>query len=202
MYKEQKAKGWPGLVEETTKICRQLNIEDCNETKMDLKEFKKIVNEAIKKADEALIKTEASGKTKCARILDEEYGKKKYFKEQTISETREWFKSRFGLQKFAGNYSKDKRFAKTNWLCRCGEREEEVHLARCQVYSDITARYDNLGADSQLVAFLREVLERRERLERLEEEEREATLAVETITADVSRPLDFLETSQFSHCLD
>ena len=36
----------------------------------------------------------------------------------------------------------------------------------------------------------------------VEEEEREATLAVETITADVSRPLDFLETSQFSHCLD
>ena len=195
MYKEQKAKGWPGLAEETKKICRQLNIEDCNETKMDLKDFKKIVSEAIKKEDEALIKEEASVKTKCARILDEEYGKKKYFKEQTISETREWFKSRFGLQKFAGNYSKDKRFAKTNWLCRCGEREEEVHLARCQVYSDITARYDNLGADSQLVAFLREVLERRERLERLEEEEREATLAVETITADVSRPLDFLETS-------
>ena len=202
VYNEQKAKGWPGLSEETKNICQHLGIEDCNETKMDLKEFKKIVNDAIKKEDEALIKAQAVGKTKCARVFVEKYGKKEYFKEQKISETREWFKSRFALQKFAGNYSKDKRFAKTNWLCRCGEREEEVHLARCQVYSDITARYDNLEEDSQLVAYLREVLERRERLDRLEEEEREATLAVETITADVSRPLDFLETSQFSHCLD
>ena len=88
--------------------------------------------------------------------------------------------------RFAGNYSNDKQFSKSNWLCRCGEREQEVHLAKCQVYSDISARYADLEEeDSQLVTFLREVLQRRDLLERLEREELEAPLAVEEETADV-----------------
>ena len=102
---------------------------------------------------------------------------------------------------FAGNYSNDRRFAKTGWRCRCGEREEEVHLARCQVYSDITTRYSDLSKDSQLVAFFREVLERRERLERLEEEEKE-TLVVEPNTTDVCRLMDAPGASQLSHVMD
>ena len=75
-------------------------------------------------------------------------------------------------------------------------------LARCQVYGDISARYNDLSKDSQLVGFYREVMERRERLDRLEMDEQEAPLVVEAITTDVCRPLDIPGASQFSHFLE
>ena len=202
VYKEQVAKGWPGLAKETKEICNLLGVEDCNKTEMTKKEYKKLLDKAIESKDEEMIKMQAEGKSKCLRIFQESYGRKKYFVEQTVSETREWFKCRFGMQAFAGNYSNDRRFIKTNWLCRCGEREVEAHLARCQVYGDISARYNDLGKDSQLVDFFREVLERRERLDRLEMDEQEAPLVVEAITTDVCRPLDIPGASQFSHFLE
>ena len=81
--------------------------------------------------------------------------------------------TRYGMQPFAGNFSHDKRFARSQWLCRCREaREEEQHLlsGSCPVYGDIRATYGDLREDKDLVAFFGEVLERREELE--EEEER------------------------------
>ena len=70
----------------------------------------------------------------------------------------------------------DRRFARTNWLCKCGSaRELEDHLrsGQCEVYGDIRNKYDNLEEDMTLVMFFREVLERREELE--EEEPMAAT---------------------------
>ena len=77
---------------------------------------------------------------------------------------------------FAGNYSKDVRFARTDWLCRCGkEREEESHLlsGNCNVYGEIRGRYDNLDDDNQLVKFFNDILARRDKLE--EEEKASST---------------------------
>ena len=77
------------------------------------------------------------------------------------------------MQPFAGNYSKDKRFMKSNWLCKCGqEREEENHLisGSCDVYGDIRNNYGHLDNDEDLVKFFSEVLERRDTL--LEEDEK------------------------------
>ena len=43
------------------------------------------------------------------------------------------------MTEFAENFSKDKRFQRTNWLCRCGnERESEDHITKeCLIYDDI-----------------------------------------------------------------
>ena len=98
------------------------------------------------------------------------------------------------------NYSNDKRLSRTGWLCRCGVKEVEGHLATCQVYDDITASYTNLKEDSQLVSYYREVLERRTLLddqEREEQETRDQALVVEpSITTDVCQ---YLRTGQSSH---
>ena len=189
VYKEQVRNEWPGLAKEGKTICDHLNVEDCNTTKLSKDEFKKIIEEAIKKKDEDEIKKEAEGKSKCFRIFNERYGRKEYLSNIKISEVRECFKSRFGLQPFAGNYGNDRRFARTQWLCRCGLKEQEVHLATCQVYQDISSKYDNLQDDAQLVSFFKEVLERRSRLDELEKEEQDAgdaALVVEpNITTDV-----------------
>ena len=81
------------------------------------------------------------------------------------------FRTRFGLQPFAGNYSNDKRFSRTNWLCRCRmAREEESHLltGNCEIYGDIRKKYDNLDDDANLVKFFNEVLQMRDDLDEKE----------------------------------
>ena len=78
--------------------------------------------------------------------------------------------NKFGLQAFTGNYSHDRRFEKTSWLCLCQQsREEESHLisGQCQVYGDIKDKYNDLTNDDQLVQFFSDVLARRETLETL-----------------------------------
>ena len=68
------------------------------------------------------------------------------------------------MTEFAENFSKDKRFLRTNWLCRCGnERESEDHITKeCLIYDDIRKEYEDLNDDSQLASFFSRVLERRE----------------------------------------
>ena len=63
-----------------------------------------------------------------------------------IFDVRDLFKARFALLSFAENYSHYQRFAKTNWLCKCGSaRELEDHLrsGQCEVYWEIRSKYDN-----------------------------------------------------------
>ena len=89
-------------------------------------------------------------------------------KTQNIAETREWFKTCFGLQPFAGNYSHDRRFAKSDWLCRCKTvREEEGYITsgNCEVYGDLKSQFGDLDEDRNLVDFFRAVLDRRNDLE-------------------------------------
>ena len=84
------------------------------------------------------------------------------------------YKTRYGMMAFAGNFAKDKRFAWSDWLCKCGEaREEESHLisGTCQVYGEIRHKYSNLNDDKQLVDFFNEVLSRRDELEEKEKNE-------------------------------
>ena len=106
---------------------------------------------------------------KCARIINETYGKKDYVKKKNIHNVRQQFRARFGLQPFAGNYSHDRRFAGSQWLCKCQEeREEEAHLlsGQCKVYGDLTLQYDNLTNDENLVKFFSDVLARRDELDK------------------------------------
>ena len=109
--------------------------------------------------------------------MKEDYGKKAYMDENKIEDVRFRFKSRVGLLPFAGNFSKDKRFAKSNWLCRCGEKENESHIkdGTCPIYSDIRIKYGDLDNDEDLVTFFSEVLDRRSKLELLEMEMNEAS---------------------------
>ena len=53
------------------------------------------------------------GKVKCTRIGNENYGKKAYMENKDIKSVREMFRTRFGMMPFAGNYSRDRRFART-----------------------------------------------------------------------------------------
>ena len=103
---------------------------------------------------------------------------------QTITSTRNWFKSRFSLQPFAGNFSKDKRFASTDWMCRCKEsREEEGHITsgECNTYGDLRTKFGDLKEDKKIVDFFRAVLDMRDQLE-----EEDRTRCAQTAAADAS----------------
>mgnify|MGYP007123635129 FL=1 len=94
--------------------------------------------------------------------------KEEYISSTSIKTVREQYLTRLGLLPFAGNYSHDRRFASTNWLCRCKQtREEESHLisGKCPIFGDLTKQFGDLSDDSNLVQFFREVLERRDQLD-------------------------------------
>ena len=170
IYEEQKTKQWPGLAKEVSVICQSLIIEDCNETHLDKQSYMKLVTAAIHRENERRLRLLAFGK--CERILGEDYGKKDYISKKIIFSVRQQYRTRFGLEKFAGNYSNDRRFASTEWLCRCLEaREEESHLTsrRCTVFGDLKERFGDLHDDENLVQFFHEVLARRDEIDRQKE---------------------------------
>ena len=152
-----------------------------------------MVKGAIETKNEAILKEQAENKSKCCNIMKENYGKKEYMNEKKIEEVRLMFKSRVGLLPFAGNFSHDKRFSKTNWLCRCGAKENESHITAgtCPIYDDIWQVRGDLRNDEDLVKFFSAVLERRSLLDRLEEEEGEAPSlgSGDSFTADVCQSL-------------
>ena len=176
MYREQLEKGWPGLAKEAKEICEELEIEDINTSTLTKSEFKRLTKGAIKTKNEAILKEMAHEKSKCKNIMKEDYGRKEYMNEMKIEDVRFMFKGRVGLLPFAGNYENDKKFSRTNWLCRCGEKEKEAHLTsgNCPIYDDIWEKRGDLENNEDLVKFFSAVLERRDLLDRLEEEERDA----------------------------
>jgi hypothetical protein len=174
VYREQVAMDWPGLARESQEICRQLGIEDCNNTNIAKAEYKNVVQDAITKKNEEILREQADGKTKCERIMIERYGKKPYISESLIVDVRNMYRTRVGMMPFAGNYSHDRRFAKTEWMCRCQEtKEDERHLTsgECPVYNDILEKYENLKEDGDLVKYFMEVLERRDLIDEMDKEE-------------------------------
>jgi hypothetical protein len=176
IYREQVDTEWPGLAKEASNICQQLNLEDCNKTNMTKQEYKKMLMKALLIKDEETVRNLADGKLKCKKIMEDPYGKKLYIGQKLISEVRLMFRTRTGLLPFAGNYSHDRRFAKTNWMCRCEEsKEDEPHLVagKCTVYNDIRENYGDLTEDNELVKYFSEVMERREIIDKLNEEENE-----------------------------
>ena len=176
VYQEQRTNKWPGLVKEADQICDELSVENVQSTKLSAKVYRAKLVQACHKMNEKRLKKQAEGKIKCERINDEKYGKKSYIENSKIHNVRQMFKTRYGLLPFAGNYSRDKRFSRTDWLCRCGRaKEEEQHLVsgNCEVYGEIRAAYPNLNNDEQLVKFFNEVLAMRDKLE--EEDKTRAT---------------------------
>ena len=112
---------------------------------------------------------QALARGKCERIQWEEYEKKPYIDNKTIQSVRVQFRSRFGIQRFAGNYSKDKSFARSNWMCKCLEsKESESHLmsGECKVYGAIALKYSDLSDDSNLVYLFTGILVRRDILDK------------------------------------
>ena len=149
------------------RFVKNLEGKDCNTTNMGRNKYRQLVTEACHQVNKKWLRSSATP-VKCSRILTEEYGKQNYIEESTIGDARKWFKTCFGLQNFAGNFSHDRRFAKTDWLCRCKisiEDEEHIVSGQCPVYGGLRTQFGDLGEDRNLVAYFTAVLGMREELE-------------------------------------
>ena len=101
------------------------------------------------------------------RIMD----KKEYLLSKNMFNVREHYRTRYGLLSFAGNYSNNKKYASSNWLCRCSEaREEESHLTsgNCKVFGDLQDKFGDLSQDENLIKFFSEVLSRRDQIDKVD----------------------------------
>ena len=76
VYMKQFEENWPGLASETKQICQELNIEDCNLTLLNKREYKIILTKGCHIKNEQILRATAS-EVKCNRIRQEPYGKKK-----------------------------------------------------------------------------------------------------------------------------
>ena len=172
VWEEQIIFQWPGLAAEAEYIARELNIESVRDTELSKKEYRENVTEACHRYDEKMLKEKMETKKKCARIIQDEYGRKDYFAKMIPGEVRDFFATRVQMLALAGNYSRDNRFRRTGWLCLCGEREEQEHiLLHCSKYDDIREKYSDLSCDENIVRFFRDVLAKRDKVR--EEEEKE-----------------------------
>ena len=86
IYEEQRQEKWPGLAVETELICQELQIEDCNITRLSKSEYRKVVVRACHAMNEKLLLSQAKGK--CDRLNYEKYGKKEYIGLKNIYNVR------------------------------------------------------------------------------------------------------------------
>ena len=61
-YEDQKKNDWPGLAKETTKLCQDLGIEDCNTTSLNRTKYKNMVLGPCHAKNEQFLRSQAKGK--------------------------------------------------------------------------------------------------------------------------------------------
>ena len=148
---------------EAEDICNRLGLEDVNKTQVSKHVFKNLFIKAARREDEKYLRTNMEGKTKVQDLVTENVSLKSYFKEKSLSSTREMFRIRTNMNKLKGNFKHDKRNADA--LCVACGKEEEInsHVMYCPSYADLKQGRD-MSKNMDLVYFFRDIMKRREKL--------------------------------------
>ena len=88
IYYEQVKNHWPGLAQETEDICSNLGIEDVNVTMLSRTQFSKVVDTAIIKNEDDIMKSETTENPKMKRIREDAWGMKDYAKHGNLYTVR------------------------------------------------------------------------------------------------------------------
>ena len=165
MMEEQVSNKWPGLVDEVEELCETLMIEDPRMTEMGKKAYNKVVKEACKWKDEAMMKEEMEKmKDKKMKIMySQDLEMKDYVREGTLYSARKTWEVRSHMLDVAGNYPGHNKYKNSMWKCQACDlevKEDQEHLTKCEGYEDLRADAD-LGHESELVDFFSRVMERR-----------------------------------------
>ena len=116
---------WPAACTRSRSCVRVKNCNESNMFEMNNKLYRQMLLQKCKEKDELLLRQMAEGKIKCAKTMNEGYGKKGYLSLQVLSKVRQTFYTRVRMQPFAGNFPGDRRFSKTNHMCKCTKEKED-----------------------------------------------------------------------------
>ena len=158
---EQKEHKWPGLVQECMQFITELNILDPFDISLSKSEWRRIVKEAITKANSDELKDEIVNKYKKLKKSDlarEEFGRKDYLKNLSLQQARTNFKFRSSMtQHVKMNQKSNKEYADVLWRCEeCGMQDTNAHLLWCKGYESLREGKD-LGCDKQLCNYLQRI---------------------------------------------
>ena len=87
------------------------------------------------------------------------------------------------MRLFAVNFSDDRDFAPTNWLCICKDSKEEkgnIRSGRYEVNGDLKTAFGDLNKNCNLVDFFSAFLDRRGKLEEEDRLWQSSTATVDT----------------------
>ena len=120
---------------------------------------------AAKRENEILLRKGMEGKTKTQDLVTEDCSLKSYFREKSLTTTREMFRIRTNMNKLRGNFKHDKANMRTGVKCVACGLEEEVnsHVMVCLAYQDLKQGRDFMN-NLDLVKYFRDVMARREEI--------------------------------------
>ena len=155
IYLEQKRQGWPGLISETSAICKELEIPDINHSVVPNGTIKKAIKEHRKKQ-----LVELMGRSeKMASLVEDENGEaKEYMMVKNIADSRIMFRVRTRMVAFKENMKN--MYGRTNLQCeQCntGMIESQTHVLMCPGYSEQRVGVD-LGTMDGLIKYYRDVM--------------------------------------------
>ena len=156
VYEEQLRQGFPGLAQEVTAICREVGLDDVNYITL----TKVQVRNAIREHHKVEMVSEMGKKME--DLVDSETGRvKEYMLNHNIADSRTMFRYRTKMlelkENMKGRYSRDSLSCEA---CSSGDVESQLHVLSCTAYDDIREGLD-LSKDTDLVAYFREVMNRR-----------------------------------------
>ena len=170
MYEEQVNMGWPGLAEEVKMICKEVGIEDVNETEVSKEELK----EAVFYHNYKEVKEEMETKDKLNDVKHEDFTKvQDYMISKNIENARMMFSLRSRMfhcrANHHGSYGPQERGcpACVEADRRDGasggeeiEEESQSHISRCQEYEYLRRGLDLYCQDDLVKYFSAVMLER------------------------------------------
>ena len=166
VFEESHARGWPGLGEEVSQICREIGIPDVNDVCVNKEEIKT----AIWNHHYADMKKELNNSKKLMDIRDEDFSEvQEYFKQKSVGNTRLAFRVRSKMvDEIPANFkNKFKSKGEDGLICSyCdkGEIMSQSHCLECSAWVKLREGLD-LTSIMDMVAFFRRLLDERARLE-------------------------------------
>ena len=166
---EQKSENFPGLVQECYQFMNDLELINPFQYSVSKQEWKRMVKNAIMKANTNDLKEEIEEKykkLKNSELVREDFGRKDYINNLDLLQARTMFKFRSSMtQHVKMNQKSNKAYADALWRCEeCGLQDTNSHLLWCAGYEALRDGKD-LENDKQLCDYLHKVfLARNEKL--------------------------------------
>ena len=161
---EQIRHDWPGLAKEAKEICQKWKMENVTREEEEVKSkkvWKRLIQKKAKEEEEKDLKERMKKYQKLQDVIDEDYGRKSYFDEMTMKDSKLWFRVRSKMIKCKMNFSSDKKNSDTLWLCECGCVDTQSHLMWCEQYAQLREGRA-LDSDQDILDYLKSILLLRE----------------------------------------